>query len=833
MDSAQLPKWGVAIEEEIAQELAGKTPVFDGSGDKPVWSIDTPPPYPSGKWHIGAVAGYSLIDMIARSKRMEGYDVLFPWGTDRNGINIEFTVEKASKKPMQFWDRAEFNAACHEAISVHSEDMKRIARRIGLSADIENGYETDSPQYRAFSQAQFLKLFEEGLIVEELRPNTFDPKLGTTIADAEVFYEERKTRLNHVTWTVKETGEEITISTTRPELICAARQVLVHPDNEETKHLIGKTAVLPVVGGHSLGHSGNAEVPIAAHTHVKTDFGSGVMMVCSYGDQADVQMFRELELEPIAAIGTDGKMTDAAGIGSDWPEGKRPKQDNGQPLMAPGLYADLKVEPARTAIIADLEAEGLLPEFDTIDQKFPVSERSKAAVEVISIKEWYVKQTHCTDDLRAIAKDLNFVPDKHRQLLLDWIETVSIDWPISRRRYYHTEIPLWLLQDADGNDAPYVVVPSYDADATEHTYLRPWADAPPAGSKVVHRDTREPQGSLEEFQAAHPELIVVGEQKVFDTWMDSSVSNLYILKDHMDKPWHADHVCSVRPQGRDIVRTWLYYTLLKSHLLKGRAGFENAWVHGMGMDKSGRKMSKSVGNVIDPDDILKKFGSDAFRLWIAGECTIGDDFRIDEQKIQGTGKFIQKLVNVVNFVRQFEAPNDRPADLRPVDEWILGELDAITKDAVAGYAAIDFFGPANKVRSFVWNTFAPHYVEMVKARAYAGDVAAAWTLNEVARRVLALLAPLAPFVTHFLGNRVYGIDVHAAGFPEPLGIDAQQGLTEAVEAFNGRVWKAKQDAGQSLAAPIDDMDIPELLVGMADEFTSMHKLGMAAEPEAT
>ncbi len=822
---SELERWSVQLEETIAVEVAARPPAFSGSGDKPVWSIDTPPPYPSGKWHIGAVAGYSLIDMIARSKRMEGHDVLFPWGTDRNGINIEFTVEKAHKKPMRFWDRAEFNDACREAISVHSEDMKRIGQRIGLSCDFENGYETDSPDYRAFSQAQFLRLFEQGLIVEELRPNTFDPKLGTTIADAEVFYDERKTRLNHVTWTVKETGEEITISTTRPELIAACRMVLVHPDNEATKHLIGKTAVLPIDRemGPAQGFEKRQlkddphpcdtptglsnEVPIAAHTHVKQDFGSGIMMVCSYGDQADVGLFRELELDAIAAIGMDGRMTEVA-----------------------GQYAGLLVEDARRRIIEDLEAAGKLPEHDKVDQKFPISERSKAAVEVISLKEWYVKQTHCTDDLRAIANDMRFVPPKHRQLLLDWIDTVSIDWPISRRRYYHTEIPLWFIVDAEGEETEFVVVPP--ADELEPTYYRPWMEDPPANSKVLHRETREVQGELRTWMEDHEGFAWKGEEKVFDTWMDSSVSNLFILNQHADKPWHADHVCSIRPQGRDIVRTWLYYTLLKSHLLKGRPGFENAWIHGMGMDKHGRKMSKSVGNVIDPDTIIEKFGSDAFRLWIAGECTIGDDFRIDEQKIQGTGKFLQKLANVVNFVRRFEAPDEQPSELHAVDEWILGELDAVTRDAVAGYADIDFFGPANRVRSFVWNLFAPHYVEMVKGRAYDGDVAAAWTLNEVARRVLLLLAPLAPFVTHYLGSRVYDLDVHNAAFPDPLGFEAKPEITDAVTEFNSLVWKSKKDAGISLAKGIDGIDIPEALQAMTDVLTSMHKLGEQETVEA-
>ncbi len=827
----ELERWNVELEQRVSQELEALP--FIGDGSKPVWSIDTPPPYPSGRWHIGAVAGYSLIDMIARSKRMAGHDVLFPWGTDRNGINIEFTVEKKFKKPMRIWamdhgavdGRRMFNDACREEIGVFSDDMKRIGRRIGLSCDFDNGYETDSPAYRAYSQAHFLNLFENGLIVEDLRPNTYDPKLGTTIADAEVFYEERKTRFNHVTWTIKETGEEITISTTRPELIAACRQVLVHPDNEETKHLIGKTAVLPIDRsmGPAPGFSKRTpkddahacdtptglsnEVPIVAHSHVKTDFGSGIMMVCSYGDQADVALFRELELQPIAAIGMDGRMTEVA-----------------------GKYAGLLVEDARKAIIEDLEADGKLPEFTKIQQKFPISERSKAAVEIISLNEWYVKQTHVTDDLRRVANEMNFVPAKHRQLLLDWIDTVSIDWPISRRRWYHTEIPLWLIADAEGNEQPYVVVPSWSLD--EPTYFQPWADQPPAGSRVVKRDTREAVGTLDDFLAAHPDWKVVGEQKVFDTWMDSSVSNRFVLHPFRDQPWFADHTCSIRPQGRDIVRTWLYYTALKSYLYNGEKPFDNAWIHGMGMDKNGRKMSKSVGNVIDPDTILDKYGSDAFRLWIAGECTIGDDFRIDEQKIQGTGKFLQKLANVAKFVSQFEAPAERPEVLAAADEWILGELDAVTKEAVAGYGDIDFFGPANKIRSFVWNVFAPHYLEMVKGRAYDKDPAACWTLSEVVRRVLMLLAPLSPFLTHYLAKNVYGMDIHAEAFPAPLGFAEDAALTEAVLQFNSDVWKAKQEAGKSLAQPIDGIDVPEVLAGMAAELTAMHKLGQEEQVKA-
>lgn len=805
--ATDLEKWSVALEERVSKEVAARPIPFDGSGAKPVWSIDTPPPYPSGKWHIGAVAGYSLIDVIARSKRMEGFDVLFPWGVDRNGINIELTLEKKSGKRMQDFPggREAFLEACAKEIQQYSDDMVRIAQRVGLSADFagRDSYATDAPEYRAFSQACFLELFTKGLVVEDLRPNAYDAKLGTAIADADIYYEERKARLNHVTWTVKETGEAIQVSTTRPELVCACRAVLVHPDNAATKHLVGKTAVLPLPRGGGL----PAEVPILAHPYVKVDFGSGIMMVCSYGDQADVNLFRELRLEPIAAIGLDGKMTEAA-----------------------GPYAGLKVDDARKKAIEDLEAQGKMAGHEESLQKFPKSERSGAAVELILLKEWYVKQTHCTDDLRRIAGAIDFHPQKHRQLLLDWIDTVTIDWPISRRRWYHTEIPLWLLRGPQDEESPYVVVPPWAPGADgKHPYYQPWRYGPPPGSRVLHRASREDLGPLEEFLKEH-KMHVHGETKVFDTWMDSSVSNLYVLRRYRKEPWGGKHVCSVRPQGRDIVRTWLYYTVLKSHLLHTadpavpERAFQHAWITGLGMDKQGRKMSKSLGNVIDPDEVVKKVGSDAFRLWIAGESTVGDDFRINEEKIAGAGKFLQKLANVAAFVGKFPQPGKPPHRLHPADSWILGELDAVTAEAVAAYRDLDFFTPANGVRSFVWNTFAPHYLEMVKGRAYNGDEAACWTLHQVLKAVLLLLAPITPFCSHYYGQGVYGLDVHGARFPQPGGHRRNPETTAEIVAFNGSVWKAKQEQGLSLGAPIANIAVPPGLKEFEAELRDMHKL---------
>ncbi|HII62645.1 MAG TPA: class I tRNA ligase family protein, partial [Candidatus Poseidoniaceae archaeon] len=289
MPESKIPdkRWSIDLEKRIQQEhyadenLYNERYGFNPDSGKEIFVIDTPPPYPSGTWHIGAVAQYSMIDVIARSQRLLGKEVSFPWGVDRNGINVEFTVEKNTKRKMKTYDRAEFLELCRETIETFTQSMRDTARRVGLSMDFANEYLTDAPNYRAVTQAIFTDLFKRGEIIEDLRPNIYDPVEGTTIADAEVERLTRKTKLVDVIWETSE-GEKVIISTTRPELICACGIVVVHPDDKRYTHLVGQEISLPLeVSDRS------TTVKIATHPSVKSEFGSGVLMVCSFGDQND------------------------------------------------------------------------------------------------------------------------------------------------------------------------------------------------------------------------------------------------------------------------------------------------------------------------------------------------------------------------------------------------------------------------------------------------------------------------------------------------------------------------------------------------------------------
>ena len=370
-------RWTVDLEKKIQEEhfAEGQRYQFNPKSEKEIFVIDTPPPYPSGTWHIGAVAQYSMIDVIARSQRLLGKEVYFPWGVDRNGINIEFTVEKKTGRKMKTYDRAEFLEICKNEIEKYTQEMRNIAKRVGLSCAYDNEYLTDAPDYRAVTQSIFIDLFKRGDIVEELRPNLYDPVEGTTLAEAEVERLPRKTKLVDVRWSVE--GEDhppVIISTTRPELICACGIVIVHPDDKRYQNLVGKKLELPIdTSGRS------KTVDIRAHASVNMEFGSGVLMVCSFGDQNDVSVFRELGLTPFQAIDLEGKITDVGG-----------------PL------AGLPVIEARKKALELLEESDRIENIEERDQEVPVSERGKNPIEIILLKEWYVRQTHIQDRLKEL-----------------------------------------------------------------------------------------------------------------------------------------------------------------------------------------------------------------------------------------------------------------------------------------------------------------------------------------------------------------------------------------------------------------------------------------------
>ena len=813
-------RWTVDLEKKIQEEhfTDKERYSFNPNSKKEIFVIDTPPPYPSGTWHIGAVAQYSMIDVIARSQRLLGKEVYFPWGVDRNGINIEFTVEKKTGRKMKTYDRAEFLDLCRNEIEKYTQEMRNIGKRVGLSCAYDQEYLTDAPDYRSVTQSIFIDLFKKGAIVEELRPNLYDPVEGTTIAEAEVERLSRKTNLVDVRWSVTDDPKHdpVIISTTRPELICACGIVLVHPDDSRYQHLVGKSLDLPLP---TEGRSKSVE--IRAHPSVNMEFGSGVLMVCSFGDQNDVAVFRELGLSPFQAIDLEGKITE---LGASL---------SGMPVLE-----------ARKKAIEILESVDKIESLVEREQEIPVSERGKNPIEIILLKEWYVRQTHIQERMKELSNEINFVPSRNKQFLLDWMENITIDWPVSRRRWYHTEIPIWYSEDRTK-----VVTPPHG------TYVQPWKDTPPSNSIVLDRENQKELGKFEDLKAELGKL--EGEEKVFDTWMDSSNSNLYV-SGYLSNPelFERAFPTGVRPQGKEIVRTWLYYTLLKSTLLLDKPGFANVWIDGLGMDPWGRKMSKSLGNGIDASSVLecgaggrtgswkikgpegkqvalqaKKIGSECFRFWKAADAQVGDDFQINPEQIElRYFGVLTKIFNVGRFASQFdlEADLDKiPDNLENEDKWILAEFSELLEKAKKGYSDLDIYTAAQGIKTFSTGIFASHWLEMAKTRLYNEDASATWTLHRIFRDLLSILSPICPFFTHHLSTTLYEkSSVEVDVFPESPITDTQSWTekTDDLVEFNSVVWKAKKDAGVSLAAPISGHNVPSSLKEIEAALVAMHKL---------
>jgi len=761
--------WDPKIESEIRKKWEDSK-LYEFHPDTDGYTIDTPPPYPSGRpWHIGAAAHYAQIDMIARTARMNGKNVYFPIGIDRNGLPVELYTEKKHGIRMRETERGKFLDLCKDALDDLEAEMILIMKNLGLSCDFDNYYRTDSKEYRALTQATFIELWKNDSIYLATRPNNYDWVTGTTIADAEIIYEELPTKLVHMKFKVKD-GEEVIIASTRPELLCACKAVIVNPEDVRYTDLVGKKVIVPI---------SNQEVEIQAHHSAQIVFGSGAVMVCSYGDHNDVALLRELDLEEVVAIGQDGRLTEAA-----------------------GAYAGLKPKQARTKIIEDLESKGLVEKIEEISHRTPVSERSRTPIEIIPMEEYNLKQKGSVEKMRELGAQIKFYPEMHRQILMNWLDSIKIDWPISRRRYYGTEIPIWYCKKCS---EPYLPEPG--------KYYQPWYLECPA--------KKCPKCGFTEF---------VGEERTFDTWMDSSVSPLFITKFKKDEEFFKrTYPTAVRPQAKDIVRTWLYYTLLRCENLTGEKPWSEAWIMGYGLDEKGLKMSKSKGNALDPLPIIEKFGADTFRFWSASEVNHGNDFRCSEQKIESTKKFLTKLWNVSRFLSSF--PIIESADLTDTDKWIISELDKLVKECKSGYDQYNFFIPAIAIREFTWNVFAAHYIEMAKARAYgigfsdAERDGAIFTLHKVLSTLLKLLAPITPFITDFLWQTLYSDkSIHTEQQVKEESNEDLTKHTQAISEFNSKVWNTKKEKGLSLKDSIM-IEIPEDLEIFKKDLVAMHNLG--------
>ncbi len=756
-----LDKWNKELEKEIIQkEIESRVFEFKDN-DKPVYSIDTPPPYINSPVHIGHASTYSIMDFISRYKRLKGFNVLFPLGLDRNGLPIEMAAEKKFKISILTTDRESYIDYCKKILEETSTETSKSFAMLGISFNtyeetgkIGSVYKTDSEKYRTLTQETFIELYKKGLIYLDEKVTNYCPGCKTTLADSEIDYKVVDSKFYTILFSVKETGEKIPIATTRPELVCSLGMVIFNPEDERWQKLNGKTAVSPLF---------NREVPIKAHPMAKTDKGTGLVMMCSAGDYSDIRFFVEQGIKPIISIDISGKMNKNA----EFLEG-------------------LSVKEARQKMVELLKEKELVTEEKTIQHKVPICERSKHEIEFISLKEYYLKQMDYIEKMKEIAETINFTNPATKKILLDWLDVVSIDWPISRRRYYATEIPIWYCKKCG------------EAILGEKgKYHKPWKEKAPV-------DSCPKCGGTE----------IEGETRVFDTWFDSSISPLFVL-DYGSEFYKKHPVCSLRPQGKEIVRTWLYYTLLKCYLFTGKIIFDDVYIHQHILDDKGNKMAKSLGNAIDPQEILRDYGAEAFRLWVADEGNLNEkDLKCSKDRISTEQKTLNKLWNVSKFISQFDRSEGINSEFSELDKAMLKEINNLIELCDKKYSSYDFHEPIIKLKYFLWTTFSSHYLELVKSRAYNQEGkfnkeeqnAAIDTLNYCLERLLVLLFPVIPFTTHKILVELFDNDPNKESYPKTEKFESALNL-EDIENLNNSIWKYKKDNNLSLKDEIKELKI--------------------------
>jgi valyl-tRNA synthetase len=806
-------QWGATWEAEGTYRFDRTTATREN-----VFSIDTPPPTASGSLHIGHVFSYTHMDLIARYQRMRGRHIFYPMGWDDNGLPTERRVQnyygvrcdpslpyvEGYTPPLEGGSNASSKAADQVPISrrnfielcekLTAEDEKQfedVWRMLGLSVDWTQSYRTIGVEAQTAAQRAFLRNLARGEAYQADAPTLWDVTFRTAVAQAELEDKEMPGAYHRVAFHGPDS--EVYIETTRPELLPACVALVAHPDDERYQHFFGTTVRTPLF---------DVEVPVLAHHLAQKDKGSGIAMICTFGDVTDVIWWRELDLPTRSIIGRDGRIVAEA------PEAIT--SDAGR--TAYEALAGKTVFSAKQAVVELLRESGELsgdPKPITHPVKF--FEKGDKPLEIVSTLQWYIANGARDEKLRATmierGREVNFTPDFMRVRYDNWVGGLTGDWLVSRQRFFGVPLPVWYELDANGERGA-VIVPSEDALPVD-----PSSDAAPG----YDESQRGVPGGFE------------GEVDIMDTWATSS------LTPQIAGGWESDPELfdlvfpySLRSQGQDIIRTWLFSTMLRAQLESDTIPWRNAGISGFIVDPDRKKMSKSKGNVVTPASMLEQHGSDAVRYW-AASSRLGTDAAFDPQnptQIKIGRRLAIKVLNAAKFVYSFpEAAETAGTEAHPLDADLLAELGAVVRTATRAFEEYDHARALEATEQFFW-TFCDDYLELVKERAYGastpeGQASAAHTLRTAVDVMLRLFAPFLPFATEEVWSWTHTGSVHQAAWPEAPSDAEPSGLLGAVGAALIGIRRAKTDAKASqktevasavLQAPRAQLDLIERAV---------------------
>ncbi len=750
-------KYNASESEKKWSDYWEKEKLFKFSPGKKIYSIDTPPPTISGTIHIGHAFSYSQAEFIARYKRMKGFSVFYPFGFDDNGLPTEKFVEKKRKIKASKMDRNEFIKICLEETLRAEEEYKKVWKSLGISCDWNLFYSTISPKVRKISQLSFIELFEQGREYRKEAPTIWCPDCQTAISQVELEDKEFDSTFNDVLFETED-GKKIVISTTRPELIPACVAVIVNPEDKKNNYLIGKKIKVPLM---------DYSVQVFGDKRVDPNKGSGIVMNCTFGDQVDMEWWKAFNLPLRIIINKYGKLNEKA-----------------------GKFEGLKLKEARKSILEELKTKNLLKEQRPIKHAVNVHERCQTPIEFLVTKQWFIKYLDLKDEFLKAGKTLNWFPEFMKHRFDNWIKGLQWDWCISRQRFYGIPFPVWYCNKC--NETILADKKSLPVD--------PLKDKPKKSCKCGSTD-------------------FIPEKDIMDTWATSSLTPL-INADWKGKTDFNKEIfpMSLRPQGHDIITFWAFNTIVKSLLHTKKVPWKDIMISGWGLDSKGKKMSKSKGNVITPEQIIQRYSADALRYW-ASTINLGYDAPFQEKDVQTGQKLITKLWNASKFsIMNLEDFNGKkPKELELMDLWILHKFNETIQNMTKHFDAYEYGKAKSELELFFWNDFTDNYLEIIKDRIYNEEkrgkqskTSAQFTLETILLGILKGFAPIMPFITEeiyqlYFAKKEKQKSIHVSAFPEfqkelenKKAFDAGQ---KAIEVIS-KVRKFKAEKHVSLKAEI-------------------------------
>jgi len=668
--------------------------------EKPVFTIDTPPPTVSGNLHMGHVYSYSHADFVARFWRMNGRNVLYPMGYDDNGLPTERLVERLHDIRAKEVGRCAFISKCLEVSEEVEKDYEELWKRLGLSIDWRYTYRTIDENSRRLSQLSFIELYEKGIAYRKRAPTIWCPECETAIAQAELNDLDRKSEFVILKFLLED-GNYLPIATTRPELLSACVAVFVHPDDSRYQDLPGQNVQVPHF---------DQFVPILADSEADPSKGTGAVMCCTFGDSTDVAWWFKYDLDLVETVGRDGLMTESA-----------------------HQLKGLTLSKARKKIVAALKEDNHIVGIEPTEQSVRVHERCDTPVEYVIASQWFIKVLDFKEELISAGSEVTWYPTHMRTRYQQWIEGLNWDWCISRQRYYGVTFPVWYCRECGE-----VHMAEKDELPVDPTDTRPTNQCRCGGSQF------DP------------------EQDVMDTWATSSLTPQFVgwwlgQSGFDDQPFVP---LSLRPQAHDIIRTWAFYSTVKAFHHFGVVPWKEVAISGWGLAQQGTgKISKSRGGgPAPPLEMLEQYSADAVRYW-AASTSLGKDAVITEDKILAGAKLVTKLWNVARFSGRFideQLDSTAPGQLSPADQWLLSKLHRLIERVSDHFTKYDYATAKNETEVFFWNDLADNYLEMAKRRLYdesdPGRDGAVLTIKYALLAVLKLFAPILPHIT----EEVYG-----------------------------------------------------------------------------